>query len=103
VHVLVALLFHDIGYLRGLLHNDRHGSHIADEAGNRITPPEGATDAYMMPYHVTRGCRFIHERCASEPMIDVSIVASYLEMTRFQCPKTSIINASTPLRAGSRR
>lgn len=86
VHVLVALLFHDIGYLRGLLKGDREGSYVADEADNRVTPPEGATDAYMMPFHVTRGCIFIQERYGSEPMIDVATVAGYIEMTRFPVP-----------------
>lgn len=86
VDVLVALLFHDIGYLRGLLKDDREGSYVADEAGNRVTPPEGATDAYMMPFHVTRGCLFIHERFADEPMIDATAVAGYIEMTRFPVP-----------------
>lgn len=87
VHAVVAMLFHDIGYLRGLLKDDREGSYIADESGNRVTPPEGATDAYMMPYHVTRGCIFIHERFASDPLIDVATVASYIEMTRFPVPE----------------
>jgi hypothetical protein len=87
VHAVVAMLFHDIGYLRGLLKDDREGSYIADEAGNRVTPPQGATDAYMMPYHVTRGCIFIHERFSADPLIDVATVASYIEMTRFPVPE----------------
>ena len=87
VHAVVALLFHDIGYLRGLLKNDREGSYIADEAGNRVAPPEGATDAYLMPHHVTRSCLFIHERFASDPLIDVTTVASCIEMTRFPVPE----------------
>jgi len=86
VHAIVAMLFHDIGYLRGLLKEDREGSYIADEAGNRVAPPQGATDAYMMPYHVTRGCIFVHERFAAEPLIDVPTIASYIEMTRFPVP-----------------
>lgn len=87
VHAVVAMLFHDIGYLRGLLKDDRQGSYIADEAGNRVTPPEGATDAYLMPHHVTRGCMYIRERFASEPLIDVATVTGYIEMTRFPVPE----------------
>jgi hypothetical protein len=86
LHCVVAMLFHDIGYLRGLLKDDREGSYIADETGLRVAPPEGATDAYLMPHHVTRGCLYIHERFASEPIIDVATVASYIEMTRFPVP-----------------
>lgn len=90
VHAVVAMLFHDIGYLRGLLKDDREGSYIADEAGTRVTPPQGATDAYMMPYHVTRGRLFVHERFASDPLIDVDTVAGYIEMTRFPVPEDKL-------------
>ena len=86
VHVMLALLFHDIGYLRGLLKDDTEGSYIIDEAGNRVNPPAGATDAYMMPYHVTRGRLYIHERFANDPLVDVATVASFIEMTRFPVP-----------------
>lgn len=87
LHAVIAMLFHDIGYLRGLLREDTENSYIADEAGTRVTPPIGATDAFMMPYHVTRGCIFVHERFAADPLIDVSTIASYIEMTRFPVPE----------------
>ena len=86
VHVTLALLFHDIGFVRGLLKGDGDGDYLADENGERITPPEGATDAFMMPYHVTRGRLYVGERFANEPLIDVATVASYIEMTRFPVP-----------------
>ena len=87
LHVVLALLFHDIGYMRGLLREDEENGYIIDEEGNRIAPPPGATDAFMMPYHVTRGCIFVRERFAGDPDIDVATLASYIEMTRFPVPE----------------
>lgn len=87
LHAAIALLFHDIGYLRGLLREDQENSYVADESGARVTPPIGATDAFMMPYHVTRSCIFVHERFATDPLIDVSTITSHIEMTRFPVPE----------------
>lgn len=86
VHAVIAMLFHDIGYLRGLLRDDDVESFITDDTGKRVTPPLGATDAYLMPYHVNRSCIFIQERFAGDPAIDVYTVTSYIEMTRFPVP-----------------
>lgn len=86
LQAVVALLFHDLGYLRGLLKDDEQGACIADESGRRVNPPPGATDAYMMPYHVARGRMFVIERFAGDPVIDGAAVASFIEMTRFPVP-----------------
>ena len=89
LQAVVALLFHDLGYLRGLLKDDQDGAYLADESGRRVKPPAGATDAYMMPYHVARGRMFVIERFAGDPVIDGARVASYIEMTRFPVPEES--------------
>ncbi len=80
------MLFHDVGYRRGLLNDDQETSSVADEFGNRVTPPGGSTDAYMTPYHVTRSCLFIHERFGDHPLLDDSLLAANIEMTRFPVP-----------------
>lgn len=89
LHGTVGMLFHDIGYRRGLLRDDLEASYIADEYGNRITPPAGATDAYLTPYHVTRSCLYVHERFADHPLLDDSVLAANIEMTRFPVPNDS--------------
>jgi hypothetical protein len=86
LQAVIAMLLHDVGYIRGLLRDDRPGSYVADAAGNRVAPPEGATDAYLMPYHVTRGCLYVHERFGDDPVIDAATVAEHIEMTRFPVP-----------------
>ena len=87
LHTVIALLFHDIGYLRGLLRDDETDGYIIDQSGQRVTPPIGATDAFMMPFHVNRSCLFIQERFAGDQTIDVETVCSYIEMTRFPVPE----------------
>lgn len=87
LQAMVAMLFHDIGYLRMLLPEDRNDSCVIDAGGARVEPPAGASDACMTPYHVTRGGLFIAERFAQDPAIDTDLVTAYIEMTRFPVPK----------------
>lgn len=86
LNAIVAMLFHDIGYLRELLPGDTEESAQIDFEGSRVVPPQGSTDAFMTPYHVTRGMLFIAERFANEPLIDVDLVSECIEMTRFPVP-----------------
>jgi hypothetical protein len=86
LQAVVAMLFHDLGYLRGLLREDRADGYVIDESRKRVTPPPGSTDAFMTPYHVSRGRMFIMERFANDDVIDAAAVASYIEMTRFPVP-----------------
>ena len=64
LHFIVSLLGHDIGYVRGICQGDGGGSYVANLAGDKVTLPEGATDASMAPYHVARSKLFIRERAA---------------------------------------
>lgn len=86
LHAVIAMLYHDIGYIRGVLRQDAEASYVADEMGNRASPPTGSTDAFLTPYHVTRGALFVHERFGNDPDIDVHTLASHIEMTRFPIP-----------------
>ena len=89
VQAVVAMFFHDIGYLRNLLADDRPEDCLIEPNGRRIHPPAGSTDAFMTPYHVTRGAMFIRERFANDPAIDTECVAACIEMTRFPVPAQS--------------
>ena len=86
IHAVVAMLFHDIGYLRGLLKDDENGSYLCDREGERVTPAAGATDACLAPYHVNRGRMFVEQRFASEALLNVERISDYIEMTRFPVP-----------------
>lgn len=86
LHAVVAMLYHDVGYLRGLLADDRPGSYLIDADGGRAAPPPGATDAWLMPYHVTRGCLFVRERFAGHGLLDAERLVAHIDMTRFPVP-----------------
>ena len=47
LHYLLAALTHDIGYIRGLCPGDTTDSFVIDAHGNRVTPPRGASDAFL--------------------------------------------------------
>ena len=53
-HLIVACLFHDIGYVRGILNGDSADGYIVDTKGNKVKLPRGSSDAALLPYHVDR-------------------------------------------------
>jgi hypothetical protein len=87
LQAVVAMLFHDVGYVRGLLKDDREGSYVADGSGRRVNTPAAATDAALTPYHVNRGGLYVLDRFGNDPVIDARTVAAYIEMTRFPVPQ----------------
>jgi hypothetical protein len=86
LHFTIAALFHDIGYVRGICSGDSQGSYVINEAGDTISPPRGATDAFLTPYHVDRGKIFVRERATDVPYIDAERIAQSIELTRFPVP-----------------
>lgn len=88
VHFIVALLCHDIGYVRGVCRDDRDCVCATGVDGRTVEIPEGGTDAVLTPYHVDRSKQFIRERFGSQLLLelDVETVTSYIEMTRFPPP-----------------
>ena len=51
LHFIVSLLCHDIGYVRGICRGDGDGQYVTNLAGDKVSVPEGSTDAAMTPYH----------------------------------------------------
>jgi hypothetical protein len=87
LHAILAMLYHDVGFIRGILKGDRGGRYIVNEFGDTVAPPPGATDAYMAPYHVSRSCLFVKERYATETVVEAGTLIHHIEMTRFPVPK----------------
>lgn len=97
LHITLALLCHDIGYVRGLCRAD-NGNVIATGIGDEVIEiPPGGTDAALAPYHVDRGKLFIRERFGGKVLIDADIdtITSYIEMTRFPIPPDSAFHQDT--------
>jgi len=85
-HTILAALNHDIGYVRGICAGDTAERFVIDAAGNTVTPPRGASDAFLAPYHVERGKIMVRERFAPVPFIDEERIALAIELTRFPVP-----------------
>jgi hypothetical protein len=98
-HTIFAALNHDIGYVRGICAGDTAEHFVIDAAGNTVTPPRGASDAFLMPYHVERGKIFVRERFAPVPYIDEERIVSAIELTRFPVPDDED-HAATDTEAG---
>ncbi len=82
-HLIVACLFHDIGYVRGLLPGDDDDGFVIDAAGKKVTLPRGASDAALTPYHVDRSKLFIKHRFDGVGLLDADRIARAVEGSRF--------------------
>ena len=82
-HLIIACLFHDIGYVRGILKGDDSDGYVVDGKGGKIKLPRGASDAALMPYHVDRSKLFVMDRLANSNVVDAARIARAIEFTRF--------------------
>ncbi len=92
MHYMIALLCHDIGYVRGICRNDVKGRYATGLNGQMVSIPGDGTDIALTPYHVDRSKLFVRERLGSGLLndmvhhLDAEVIASYIEMTRFPSP-----------------
>lgn len=84
----IALLCHDIGYVKGVCRSDRKDDNmfITGKGDEMITLPDGASDASLAPFHVERGKRFVEERFAGHPVIDCERIKHNIHWTTFPVP-----------------
>jgi hypothetical protein len=87
LHFTVALLCHDIGYLRGICPGDTENSFVINEAGDTVSAPRGASDAFLTPYHVERSKIFVKHRLSLSDYLDANRIARAIELTRFPVPE----------------
>lgn len=78
-NVVVALLCHDIGYVRDLSIEPARGLEL---------PADGArgSDAVLMPLHVSRGKSYIARCMTAVEQADVGLINACIERTRFPVP-----------------
>lgn len=86
-HVIVACLFHDIGYVRGILKGDDADGCIVDATGQKAKLARGSSDAALLPHHVERSKLFVLDRLTPTPILDASRIARAIEFTRFPASK----------------
>ncbi len=99
LHFMVALLCHDIGYLRGICPGDTESCFVINDSGDTVTPPRGASDAFLTPHHVERSKIFVKHRCALSDHLDADRIARAIELTRFPYPEDDD-HAETDTEAG---
>jgi hypothetical protein len=85
-HVILACLFHDIGYVRGILQGDDSDGYVIDTKGGKISLPRGSSDASLTPYHVDRSKLFVMDRIGGSKLVDASRIVRAIEFTRFPSP-----------------
>ena len=86
VHYVISLLVHDIGYARGVCKGDTTDAIVINAEGDMVTPPRGASDAFLSPYHVDRGMIYARQRFAESKLIDEERIASAIDYTQFPIP-----------------
>ena len=86
LHFTLALLAHDIGYVRGVCEGDKADRFVIDESGATVALQRGASDAALAPYHVDRSKIAVRARFKSVPGVDAERIARAIEMTRFPIP-----------------
>lgn len=86
LNTVIALLCHDIGYVRGICASD-DGERLANGVGSQSTRiAVRRSDAALMPIHVDRGKRFVEEQFSAVDLVDVLAVQACIERTRFPVP-----------------
>ena len=85
-HVIAACLFHDIGYVRGILKGDGADGYVIDSRGRKTTLARGSSDAALIPYHVDRSKLFVMDRIEKSKLLDATRIANAIECTRFPPP-----------------
>jgi hypothetical protein len=82
-HLIVACLFHDIGYVRGILRGDGHDGHVINADREKIKLPRGSSDAALQPHHVDRSKLFVMDRIGKSEYLDADRISRAIEYTRF--------------------
>ncbi len=86
LNVVIALLCHDIGYVRGICRTD-DGERLATGIGNQSTRIGiRSSDAALMPIHVDRGKLFVEEQFGNLEVLDILAIQVCIERTRFPVP-----------------
>ncbi len=82
-HLIVACLFHDIGYVRGILQGDGPDGYVINANGEKTKLPRGSSDAALLPYHVDRSKLYVMDRIGKSKLLDADRISRAIECTRF--------------------
>ncbi len=96
MHFMMALLCHDIGYVRGVCRADSGNVYATGTSDHTVELSAEGTDAALTPFHVDRSKLFVRERFEKTLLEDVDTdeICSFIEMTRFPVPKEEAYQAT---------
>ena len=98
LNFLLSLLCHDVGYVKGVCEkDDLIQGEFEDGQGGRVAVPETGTCALLTPHHVNRSKLFVRERFAQYEFIDLELVTTCIERTRFPVPEEDEYQATSDL------
>jgi len=89
LHFTMALLCHDIGYVRGVCRADGNGRFATGIGDEMVEILDDYTDSVLTPYHVDRSELFVRERFGAQTLVDTvdaERIAALIERTRFPIP-----------------
>ena len=86
LHAILAALYHDVGYVRGVCSGDGPRRFVVATDGTSVELPRGSSDASLTPYHVERSKIAVHERFHEHSFVDAERIARAVELTRFPVP-----------------
>ncbi|MBT3570082.1 MAG: metal-dependent phosphohydrolase [Opitutae bacterium] len=96
LNYLLALLCHDIGYVKGACERDE-GDHFEVGEDELLELSDSGTCAILTPHHVSRGKIFVRERFKSYDFLDLDLVSACIERTRFPVPDKDAYQNTTDL------
>jgi hypothetical protein len=85
LNYLLALLCHDVGYVKGACGKDEK-ERFDDGKEGLVEVASTGTCALLTPYHVDRSKRFVTERFAGYEFVNLEMVAECIDRTRFPVP-----------------
>ncbi len=88
LHMILALLCHDIGYVKGVCHQDKLEDRLftIGKDGEQLYLTSSTTDASLTPYHIDRSQCFVRETLRQYPTLEIERINHYIELTRFPVP-----------------
>ena len=92
LHTIIALLCHDIGYVKGICLQDRVKDRLFTTGNDQqmLSLIPSATDASLTPYHVDRSQCFVEETLSQYALLDLDRIKHNIELTRFPVPSDQL-------------
>lgn len=95
VNFVCSLLCFATGFSRDVCVGDTETECIINDAGDKVTMPRGATDAYLWPYFADRSKIFVRQRFKNHDVLSAERMAENIEYARFPPPTDRNLDTDT--------